>query len=60
MYIITYVHVLFYIFKFNMYKLNFTYICGSMKTGLIDYDNFDETLTFEHLLLLILYRYQTI
>ena len=33
-----------------MYKLNCTYICGSMKTGLIDYDNFDEMPTFEHLL----------
>ena len=30
-----------------MYKLNCKYICGSMKTGLIDYD---EMSTFEHLL----------
>ena len=42
-----------------MYKLNCTYICDSVKTGLMDYDNFDETLTFEHLLLMILYRNQT-
>ena len=28
-------------------------------TGLMDYDNIDETLTFEHLLLMILYRNQT-
>ena len=30
-----------------MYKLNCKYICGSVKTGLIDYDHFDEMSTFE-------------
>ena len=42
MYIITYVHVLFYIFNYKLYI--YTWLSGSVKTGLMDYDNFDETL----------------
>ena len=48
-----------------MYTRKFTYtnkivhIYGSVKTGPMDYDDFDEMLTFEHMLLMILYRNQT-
>ena len=48
-----YVHVLFYLFKYVQIKLYIIiyYVHGSVKTGLMDCYNFDETLTFDHLLL---------
>ena len=36
------------------------HVPGSVKTGLMDCDNFDETLTLDHLLLrIVLYRHKT-